>query len=450
MLWDFLDFCTHFVCVVDHHLRCALIRECLPSDPEMDCWAGGSGLVHVEQPHLWVVSNCKNLFSGRAVSVCCVCRRKPNLRVVTRMDDRSGGTFLGLSVSTRSYIVVVGPVFLWWILHQSEARSRFARLVWLLTGFTIGIVPSLYLFVASPSVYLFNNLGYHALRSSSGLIGDWQAKMFVAAALFAGSDTGLQFSIVSAVCVAAVFLRRMRTATSLLPFLVAAVLGFISILPTPPFVEYFCLCMPFLIVAAVGSVNDGFAMLQSPVAKQIAGGICVALLAIFVLMGVLRFQRYVTTKQNPLENLTAVSNAIDQLADPGEKVVAFWPGYIFASKADPYPGLENQAGPPVASKLTVEDRNKYHLISPAGIEADLAAHRPRIVVIEDSLAGSPGPSASTLLQHNRLGTINRKLQQTVSDLVFNGNSLLPVLPGDGYTFQRRIGDIVIYTCCSRP
>ena len=93
--------------------------------------------------------------------------------------------------------------------------------------------------------------------------------------------------------------------------------------------------MPFLIVAAVGSVNDGFAMLQSPVAKQIAGGICVALLAIFVLMGVLRFQRYVTTKQNPLENLTAVSNAIDQLADPGEKVVAFWPGYIFRIQSRP-------------------------------------------------------------------------------------------------------------------
>ena len=234
--------------------------------------------------------------------------------VVSRISASSSGwmiavagLFFGLSVSTRSYIVVVGPVFLWWILHQSEARSRYARLVWFLAGFTIGIAPSLCLFVASPSVYLFNNLGYHALRSGSGLIGDWQAKMFVAAAVFAGSDTGLQFSIVSAVCLVAIFLPRMRRATSLLPFLVALVLGFISILPTPPFVEYFCMCMPFLIVAAVYVANDSFGMLQSPAAKRIAGGTCVALFAMFVVMGALRFQRYVTTKHNPLEDVTAVS-----------------------------------------------------------------------------------------------------------------------------------------------
>ena len=131
-------------------------------------------------------------------------------------------------------------------------------------------------------------------------------------------------------------------------------------------------------------------------------------------------------------------------------MVAFWPGYIFASKAEPYPGLENQAGPPVASKLTAEQRKKYHLVSPMEIEADLAARGPRIVVVEDFSAGSPVPPVSALIQHNRLGKINSRLQQTVSDAVFNGNSLLQMLPGDGYTSQRRIGNILIYTCCSKP
>jgi len=45
-----------------------------------------------------------------------------------------------------------------------------------------------------------------------------------------------------------------------------------------------------------------------------------------------------------LDNVSAVSKAIDQLAAPNEEIASFWPGYIFASKAEPYPGFENDFG----------------------------------------------------------------------------------------------------------
>jgi hypothetical protein len=102
--------------------------------------------------------------------------------------------------------------------------------------------------------------------------------------------------------------------------------------------------VPFLIVAAVCSVSDYLASLQSQREMRIAAAVCVVLLISFVGFAVPTFRHYLFTGENvpgiedstdatnwTLQQVTAVSQAIDQLASPGEKVVSFWPGYIFAS-----------------------------------------------------------------------------------------------------------------------
>ena len=122
------------------------------------------------------------------------------------------GLLFGLSVDTRAFVVGLAPIFLWWIFRDSEPASGIARTLWFLGGFTIGMVPSLYLFAASPDLFLFNNLRFHGIRSNAGLIGSWRQKMHIARILLFGSeDNGFQFSIVWAGSLGAIVGLRMRS-----------------------------------------------------------------------------------------------------------------------------------------------------------------------------------------------------------------------------------------------
>jgi hypothetical protein len=362
--------------------------------------------------------------------------------IVTRVSPSSSGWrlaaagfFFGLSVDTRSYVVIVAPLFVWWILRESGSR-KLAHLLWAVAGFLVGIVPSLVLFFASPGVYLFNNLGFHATRSESGLVGDWQGKAQVLAEAFTGRVTGFQLSLLLLTCMAMIAVRRRKRDAALLAFLIALLLGIVSILPTPALPQYFAIIAPFLVVAAVCSVSDFLDSLQSQRTVRMAGAACIVLLVSFVVFAVPGLRRYlVTGYQVPgiaspadapnwaLRQVTAVSNAIDQLARPSEPVVSFWPGYIFASRADPYPGYENNFGIYIAERLTPEQRSKYHVLTRDEIYREFAFHQPRLAVIGNQGPRSGGPpswAAEAMAERS------------------------------GYRLARTVGDTLIYQCCTGP
>ncbi len=348
----------------------------------------------------------------------------------------TAGLVFGLSVATRSYVVVVAPLLAWWILRRSGGR-KLAHLLWAVAGFIIGIVPCLVLFFASPAAYLFNNLGYHEMRSGgAGLIGDWQDKLQVLAEIFTGRSTGVQFSILTVVCICMIVMGRAKRDASLLAFLMAVVLGIVSILPTPALPQYFALVVPFLIVAAVCPVSHYFSNLQTARAMRIAGAGCFLLLAGFVGFGIAGFRQYLFTGyQVPgvvgpadapnwtLRQVSAVSKAIDELAAPGEPVVSFWPGYIFASHANPFPGYENNFGIYISEQLSPEQRRKYHVLTRGEMYRQFAFHEPRLAVVGNQGPRSGGPppwAAQAMAEHC------------------------------GYRLVQTVGDTLIYQCCAGP
>lgn len=318
----------------------------------------------------------------------------------------AAGVFVGLSVDTRSYVVVVVPVLLWWMVRRTRPNAV-VPVTLFCGGFLVGIVPSLALFVASPDTFWFNNLGYHAMRSGQGLVGAWPNKAQVALGLFGGAHTGFQFSVLTVTTLGiAVILRKARELT-LLAFAIAVTIGLVSLLPTPPSMQYFCMAMPFLIVAAVGSVTDYLGALSTPRAARNAGFASVVVLLVFAGFGVPTFRQYLITGYKvpgiispadapnwTLKRVTAVSQAINELASPGEEVVSYWPGYIFASRADPYPGFENDFGMYVARQLTPEKRKEYHVLTTGEMVAAFAHHGPKIAVIGNQGPISGGPSYS--------------------------------------------------------
>ena len=376
--------------------------------------------------------------------------------VVSRISPTSSrwliaasGMSFGLSVDTRSYLLLVTPVFLWWIFRNSDVGARRASTLWFLGGLIVGTLPSLYLFLSSPNAFLFNNMGYHALRSNSGLIGFWEEKFAAIVASFLlkweGSNA-IQASLLFVVSVAFVFSIHKRRYSPRFAFQIAVAIGLISLLPTPVWPQYFCLCMPFLIVSAVCVVNDLFAELELRRARLIAAAACVFLLGIYSASSVDDFRRFLFTGDGVpggveraldrgdwrVQRVMEVSRAVDQIARPGEIVASFWPGDIFQTHTDSFPGFENDFATPIADKLSSEQRARYHILSPAEIEADFAAHRPRVVVLRNQIFTFRATTRDDL-KGLRTAEVFRR-------------SLL----ADGYTVVRAVGETSIYVCCSKP
>jgi hypothetical protein len=347
------------------------------------------------------------------------------------------GILIGLSVDTRSYLILTLPVFLWWILRNSQIRAK-STMPWFIGGLAAGLLPCLYLFLVSPGAFWFNNLGYHAMRSDAGLVGSWLEKLTVLLMFFLGGPqgNGIQNSILFFASISFVFSTRELKGAPGLAFQIGVFLGLVSLLPTPVYPGYFSLCIPFLVVSAVCAGTDLLFSPPSRGGRLVVACATVTLLAVYLAAAVPDLRNYLVTGEGiasvgsahdksdwRLENIVEVSRAIDQVAAPGEAVASLWPGYIFQTHAVPWPGLENDFVLPVADKMTARQRQRYHVSSLAEIESSLSGRVPRIVV---------------------LGNQNKLAAKATGDLI------IAALKSQRYDRVRTIGDTSIYACCSKP
>jgi len=357
----------------------------------------------------------------------------------------AAGLLLGLSVETRSYLLLVAPLFLGWLWLNVERRARLRQSLSLLGGFLAGTLPSIFLFAASPDVFLFDNLRYHGLRSQAGLIGWWQEKLVVFAQLFLGSreGNGLQWSLLFFLSFALVLSVSKPGYRPRFAFQIAVLLMVIGLLPTPSYAQYFCLCMPFLIVSAVCGTTELLTYLGARRDRMLAAFACLCVMALYVGVATGDLRRYLVTGEGVpgvqpaldrgdwrLERVVEVSGALRQIAQPGETVASFWPGDIFQTTASPLSGLENPFAMPVSDKLTAEQRARYRIITANEVQTGFAAQRPRIVVLRNQIL-----SAVTADELRRMQVLDASFR---SSLVANG-----------YIAARSIGGISIYVCCAR-
>ncbi len=369
--------------------------------------------------------------------------------VISRISENSslwvatiGGILVALAADTRSYVILTVPLFLWWMWKNSTPRSRSKPMLWFLAGLAIGLLPCLYFFLLSPSRFMFDNLGYHAIRTNEGLVGMWGQKLGVLLMLFLGGPegNGLQNSILFFVSLGFVFSIGGQRYRPRFAFLIAVVLALISLLPTPVLPQYFCLCIPFLVVTATCVINDFVTTLVSKGERRLAVAGFVLLVCIYLAASINDFRKYLITGNGiptvkwahdvddwKLSQIVKVSKAIDEITEPGEVVASFWQGYMFQTHAVPFPGLETDCGIPIADKLTPEQRAKYHILSWEQMQADLTAHTPRVVVLEER-------------QNVRSSLVPHPIGEEAK------NSLL----AHDYSLFRSVGDTSIYVCCSKP
>jgi hypothetical protein len=152
------------------------------------------------------------------------------------------GFLLGVGIDTRLFVVAAAPLFLYWLRFHPRAIRYF------LLGLAIALSPNIYFFASDPQAYWFGNLGYHAIRSGTGLIGDFNQKLHILSQIL--GDFELCWLLIVALAL------RLQSQTSKRSCFLALLLLSVSILPTPAYLQYFCIAIPFLIVAAVCAVSE--------------------------------------------------------------------------------------------------------------------------------------------------------------------------------------------------
>ena len=357
----------------------------------------------------------------------------------------AGGVLFGLSVDTRSYVVLILPVFLWWITENAELHTGLRSSLWFLAGMGIGVMPSLMLFLSAPDAFLFDNLLYHGLRSSHGLIGGWTEKLVIVLQLFLGDGegNGLQWSLLVVAGFVPLLLHSRLSAATRWALRMGAFLALVCLLPTPAYPQYFSICVPFLVVGAVCAAKEFLADLESKPEKQLLAAGCVFLMMVYLGAAAHDLWRYLVTGDAVpgvkaaadkadwrLAREREVSRAIDQVTRPGEVVASFWPGDIFETQADAFPGFENPFGLPIAGKLSAEERAKYHILSLADVDASFAASRSRVVVLRNQV----------------ISPFSAEAGKGIWD---NGERFRNALIASGYAPIRVIGGITVYECCAQ-
>jgi hypothetical protein len=304
------------------------------------------------------------------------------------------GLLLGMSVEVRLYLAAVVPVFLFWILRHPKLTSKRAPILWFLGGLILAGIPSMWLAARDMDRYIFDNVGIHAIRSGSGLVGGFGQKLAVLFETLIGGPRGNGVQLAVLLLLAASLARKKKMQEpERLAFHLALVLGVICLAPTPTYVQYFCIILPFLLTAVVCSFGNAPLSLGWKSNMPLTAGICVATL-LYLGIAMPDCRKYFFTGEglngifrtkNPgdwtLTAVTAVSKAVDELDMPGEKVMSFWPGYVFETNSTAYPGFESDCGRIFSAALSPAQLTKFHIVSPAAIVAEIAAKAPRIVIV---------------------------------------------------------------------
>jgi hypothetical protein len=290
------------------------------------------------------------------------------------------GAALGLALDTRLLFAAAIPAFGVVALTARRAPALVAGLV--------ALAPAAVLVALHPSAWYFDSLRYDALRTSHGLVGDVHQKAQTAATLLGVEPTdralGIQFLLLTAACVAALVLARGRARSSF-ALAIAASLGIVSLFPTPTYVQYFSVTVPFL---AVG-VAELVARTRPNVGALLFGGVCGAVYLAATGFAVRHFTDYDALLRPSIGSVRAVAKRVEDESSPGERVLSSWPGYLIGTHAWALPDYTNQFAPVAAAKISPAERRRFHVASESELEQRIRERDVRLVVYRNWVTSPP-------------------------------------------------------------
>jgi hypothetical protein len=307
------------------------------------------------------------------------------------------GMLLGLAVATRlpAATATVGLAY----LAAVRAGPTLRRLALGGAGLLAGLAPLFAMLALWPHAVLFDNLGYHATKTSAGLVGNGHEKLGVLANMvgygLSEGHTGPQLLVLvvaSACCLAAALVRRRPPPAALV---VAAALVAGGFVPTPTYLQYQALAVPFVLLAVAQTLGE----LRLDRRVALAGAV---VLGAYLALAVAPARLYLFgSRTGSIARANAVSRALDARTHPGDVVLSLWPGYVFPTHAEVWPGLENLAAPAAGLYIDARTARADRLATiPALLRGLHGKERPRAVVVRAWSWVPPGLDEATV---ERLG-----------------------------------------------
>ncbi len=326
--------------------------------------------------------------------VTCVALLDTGKRSAVRVG--AAGLALGIACSLRSLFLAYGAVMLVHLLARENGRCRYRRAAVFAGGMGLGLLPNLAAFVRTPDLFVFNNFGYHALRSNAGLVGNLPQKFLTllqwVLPLRDEGAASLQTLLLLVLCVAAARRRPW-------PFnLVTGAWGIvINQLPTPAHTQYNVCLLPLMAIAAV----EGLQALRSAggrLSKIVAVG-----LGLYPLAFAFEVLRYTSTGwlvPGVSSHAGAINWRITTVTQIGALAerhhgsvqerpsLSWWPGYFIETHLRPMPGTENQFGREIGMKLTPERRRQVRIADDEQIQSWVRERIPRTLIVGNWLSNS--------------------------------------------------------------
>jgi hypothetical protein len=311
------------------------------------------------------------------------------------------GLLTALAIDTRLLAVASLGAFGWALYRWPPAAGERSRAAGCFAaGLALGVLPVLWLATSAGPAFWFDNIGFHLRRSDLGFLASLLQKAQVALQLLGlptvEAGASLQVALLLAVSLAGRYARfRVRTPGGL-ALTLAAWLGLVSLLPAPTYLQYFSVIIPFLIVAALGSLPEVISRFRErfgtaqPRALRAAAWLAVIAYLAAVPVDVYRYAYSGTdvpgiwgrerAERWTVARVRRVSTTIDHYVEPGEPVLSWWPGYLVESHARAVPGFENHFGVALAGQLTPEERKRYRVASARETQALFGRDGTRVIV----------------------------------------------------------------------
>ncbi len=351
------------------------------------------------------------------------------------------GFVFGLTVNSRLFFSAALPLFYAHLLFsQGTYTQRWRHVAWFTFGGAVTAIPLLYFIISDFETFWFNNMGYHLIRSNRTTESALQGKLVVLRSIMGLRDSkafdGYQFLMLILFSAAGTFLAfrhriakdPARTSHQLkfgLALPIAFVLGIVSFLPTPSYIQYFSVVVPFLCVSTTQTVAhlwNNFARKGTSTVRVAFIGIGLAILVIYTLPFSADLERYTRSgvgvigisnpRLAPFRTVQSFDSLIPELENsvpPDTRVVATWPGYIVGSSLRMLSGLENDFGLSVAGRLSNQEKKRFRILTYQDMCRAVRTESHLAVILPES-QGSPKCLRSALrelgysrqAQHNDL------------------------------------------------
>jgi hypothetical protein len=312
------------------------------------------------------------------------------------------GLALGACASVRSLYGPLIPAVLGWLVYHElrSAKATYWKSATFGAGAACGLLPMIVSFLRFPSAFLFNNVRYHGLDAGYMLIGGrvvegYQSVGHTAIVYFAcvvvrliGMHPYFTGELVLAL-IGGLSLLSVDTRMTIPQYttqnyeylrlvgLMLAVYVVTALMPFPPYDQYFdSPLVPFLLPFVALGLN----VILRPGKKWVFLIPVIAAILFCIEIGRETPENWWDGARQ-LPNYQAVTEAIEANSKSREVVLSFWPGFVFESGRQYFPGLEDQFTYRIMSRIGPQERERYHVANKDQILKAISDRSVNLLVI---------------------------------------------------------------------